>query len=396
MDLQDGLPALQVRQLHGHPAVEPPGPQQRGVQGLGPVGGGQDDHALAALKAVHLRQELVQGLLPLVVAAHAGAAALFADGVDLVDEHDAGGLLIGLPEQVPDLVGSHAHEHLHELRAGDGEEGHFRLPGHGLGQQGLAGARRAHQQDALGHLRADLLVLPWVVEEVHHLHQVLLGLVLSGYVGEFDAGLAGDVDLGTALAELHGTAHGAAHPLHQRPAHELADADEDGNGQNKGQQKAEKGAHLPGLDLCEPAPALPEPVDQVRIVKGGCGIDAGGLGGVGEVNHILLHLGHSHLPVRQHGQEGAVVHLGDLLPHEPGEQERVEQNHHHQDDGVIKDQRFSGFLHFFHFRNSPPVFRSMTNHVLQEPAGKSRTIYEQSGKFLLRPHRTESGSFVRI
>ena len=57
-----------------------------------------------------------------------------------------------------------------------------------------------------------------------------------------------------------------------------------------------------------------------------------------------------------------------------------------------KDQRFSGFLHFFHFRNSPPVFRSMTNHILQEPAGKSRTIYEQSGKFLLqtRERFTES------
>ena len=37
---------------------------------------------------------------------------------------------------------------------------------------------------------------------------------------------------------------------------------------------------------------------------------------------ILLHLGHSHLPVRQHGQEGAVVYLGDLLAHEPGKQER--------------------------------------------------------------------------
>ena len=69
---------------------------------------------------------------------------------------------------------------------------------------------------------------------------------------------------------------------------------------------------------------------------------------------VLLHLGHSHLPVRQHGQEGAVVHLGDLLAHEPGKQERVEQDHHHQDDGIIEDQRFSVLRLALRALSSPP------------------------------------------
>ena len=94
--LQDGLAALQVRQLHRNPPVEPSRTGQRRVQGLGPVGGSQDDDAGVVLKAVHLGQQLVQGLLPLVVAAHAGRSRFLADGVDLVDEHDAGGLLLGL------------------------------------------------------------------------------------------------------------------------------------------------------------------------------------------------------------------------------------------------------------------------------------------------------------
>ena len=34
------------------------------------------------------------------------------------DEHDAGGFLLGLLKQVADLAGTHTHEHLHELRAG--------------------------------------------------------------------------------------------------------------------------------------------------------------------------------------------------------------------------------------------------------------------------------------
>ena len=75
VDLQDVLPALQVRQLHRHPAVEAAGPGQGRVQGLGPVGGRQDDDAGVVLKAVHLGEQLVQRLLPLVVAAHAGRPA---------------------------------------------------------------------------------------------------------------------------------------------------------------------------------------------------------------------------------------------------------------------------------------------------------------------------------
>ena len=122
-------PPLEVGQLHRDAPVKPAGPQQGGVQAVGTVGGGQHHHALGAVKAVHLGEQLVQGLLPLVVAAGELAVTLFADGIDLVDENDAGGLLVGLLEQVPDLGRAPAHEHLHELRAGDGEEGDVCLTG---------------------------------------------------------------------------------------------------------------------------------------------------------------------------------------------------------------------------------------------------------------------------
>ena len=65
-----------------------PGTQQRRVEDVGPVGGGDQDDAALGLEAVHLHQQLVQRLFALVVtAAHAGAAVP-ADGVDLVDEDD--------------------------------------------------------------------------------------------------------------------------------------------------------------------------------------------------------------------------------------------------------------------------------------------------------------------
>jgi hypothetical protein len=49
-----------------------------------------------------------------VTAAHAGSAVP-ADGVDLVDEDDGRGVLLGLLEQVPDPGGADADEHLDEV-----------------------------------------------------------------------------------------------------------------------------------------------------------------------------------------------------------------------------------------------------------------------------------------
>ena len=166
VDLQDLLAALEVGQLHGHPAVKAAGAGQGRVKGFGSVGGGQNDDTGVALKTVHFGQQLVQGLLALIVAAVLAAAALLANGIDLINKHNAGRFLLGLLEQVAHLGGTHAHEHLHELGAGDGEEGHVGLTGHSLGQHGLAGTRRAHQQDALGHLGTNALILAGVVQIV--------------------------------------------------------------------------------------------------------------------------------------------------------------------------------------------------------------------------------------
>ena len=61
--------ALLVGRVDHDLPVESPGPQQRRVEHVRPVGGGQHDHALVAGEAVHLGEDLVQRLLALVVTA---------------------------------------------------------------------------------------------------------------------------------------------------------------------------------------------------------------------------------------------------------------------------------------------------------------------------------------
>ncbi len=120
---------------------KPPGSQQGGIEDVGAVGGGHDDHALGGVEPVHLREHLVERLLPLVVAAAEPGPPLAADGVDLVHEDDGGGLLARRLEEVAHPAGADPDEHLHEVRPAHREERHPRLTGDGPGQQRLPGAR---------------------------------------------------------------------------------------------------------------------------------------------------------------------------------------------------------------------------------------------------------------
>ena len=243
MHLEDLLAALEIGQLHGHAPVKAAGARERRVERLGPVRGGEDDDAVVALEAVHLGQQLIERLLALVVAADL-PVTLFADGVDLVDEHDARRFLLGLAEQVAHLARAHADEHLHELRTGHGEKRHVRLTGNGLGQHRLAGSRRADEQDALGHGCADVLIFRRVVQVVDDLGQVFLGLILTGDIGEFDALGGLDIDLRVRAAEPEHHGVRPAGLVRHALEHELAEGDKKHDRQQPRQQERQKRRHL--------------------------------------------------------------------------------------------------------------------------------------------------------
>ena len=154
VDAKDFLAAANVRSTHDHAPVKSAGAQQRGIEHIGTVGGRDQDDAIVGFEAVHLDEQLVQGLLALVVSTAEAGAAMAADRVDFVDEDDAGGVLLALLEEVADAAGADADEHLDEVRAGDGEERNIGLAGDGPGEQGFAGSRRPDEQHALGNAAA--------------------------------------------------------------------------------------------------------------------------------------------------------------------------------------------------------------------------------------------------
>ncbi len=70
--------------------VEAARAQERGVEDVGAVRRRDEDDVGLRVEAVHLDEELVERLLALVVPAAEARTAVTADGVDLVDEDDAG------------------------------------------------------------------------------------------------------------------------------------------------------------------------------------------------------------------------------------------------------------------------------------------------------------------
>ncbi len=206
VDFQDLLAADDVGVRHDDLAVEAAGAQQRRVEHVGPVRRRDDDDALVRLEAIHLDKQLVQRLLALVVAAAEAGAAVAADGVDLVDEDDAGRVLLRLIEHVAHARRADADEHLDEVGARDREERHVRFAGDGARDQRLAGAGRADEEAAARDASAEALELLRIAQELDDLLQILLGLVDAGDVLEGDAAMRLGEELRLRLAEAHGAA----------------------------------------------------------------------------------------------------------------------------------------------------------------------------------------------
>ena len=123
-----------VRIGHGHLAVETPGTQQCRIEHIGPVGSGDQDHALVGLEPVHFHQQLIEGLLAFVIAPAKSGAAVAPDSIYFVDEDDAGRIFLALFEHVAHAAGADADKHLDKVRTRYREERDIGLAGDGPGE----------------------------------------------------------------------------------------------------------------------------------------------------------------------------------------------------------------------------------------------------------------------
>ena len=179
VDVQDALPALHVGRRDEDLAVEAPGRSSAGSSFSRRLEAAMTTtSSLVPKPSISTSSWLrVWSFSPVTSLPRAAA-----DRVELVDEDDRRRVLARLAEQAPDAGCPEAGEHLHEGGRRLREEVRARLVGHGLGEQGLAGAGRAVQQDALRHPRAERLEPPRVAQELDDLRELVLGLVGAGHL----------------------------------------------------------------------------------------------------------------------------------------------------------------------------------------------------------------------
>jgi hypothetical protein len=115
--LEDTETTVEVGTGYDHTSIETTGTHKRWVKNVRTVCCGDKDNALIALETVHLYEELIEGLLSLVVTATHTRATVATDSVDLIDEDDTWGVLLSLNEEVTNTGRAHTHEHLHEIGA---------------------------------------------------------------------------------------------------------------------------------------------------------------------------------------------------------------------------------------------------------------------------------------
>mmetsp|Transcript_8389 Transcript_8389/g.28756 ORF Transcript_8389/g.28756 Transcript_8389/m.28756 type:complete len:402 (-) Transcript_8389:352-1557(-) len=221
VDVEDLRPGLQVGQPELHLPVQPPGPEQRGVQGVRSVGGHQDLDVAPRVKAVELVHDLKHGPLNLVVSPRPVVEPGASDGVNLVEEDDASLLAPGHLEELSDHPGPLAHVLLHKLRPDHPDEASVGPVGHGPRQQRLARPRGAVAQNALWGIDPELHELLRVehgkLNDLPHLLDLLLAashvsirhvrLLLHGHHRHAGVDLWRKRDLDLVLVSVHTHAH---------------------------------------------------------------------------------------------------------------------------------------------------------------------------------------------
>ena len=193
---------------------------------------------------------------------------------------------------------------------------------------------------------------------VHDLPQAVLGLVLTGHIGELDALGGFDIDPGVAPAEAEGHRIGPAGPVHHLLCHILSEQIEQRKRQNPAEQQRDPGAGLFDDLAVAVHLVVQQPLGQIRVGEHTRLVDDGVVL-IGKEDLIFrgLDIGPGDLAVFHHRDKGIVVHLPDLPLGQPWHHKQVEQQQHQHHHSIVIEERLLRFFHFIH-REPSTSYRS--------------------------------------
>mmetsp|Transcript_9135 Transcript_9135/g.14464 ORF Transcript_9135/g.14464 Transcript_9135/m.14464 type:complete len:384 (-) Transcript_9135:217-1368(-) len=132
--------------------------EQCRIQRVGAIGGHDHLDVGGLIESVHLIQQFQENTLHLAIGTGLGVESLGGDGVDLVDEYDAGGVFAREAEDVADHAGSFAEVLLDEFGSYHGDEGGGGCVGDCFCHHGFTCPRRTIQQDTPRRINPNLRI----------------------------------------------------------------------------------------------------------------------------------------------------------------------------------------------------------------------------------------------
>ena len=115
MYLKDIDTSLQIRAVYDDSPVKTAGTQQRLIEHLRSVRRRKYEKPLRRIKSIHLRKQLIQRLLTLIITSAVAAVTALSDRINLIDKDDARRIFLRLLKQVTHTRCSDTDEHLHKI-----------------------------------------------------------------------------------------------------------------------------------------------------------------------------------------------------------------------------------------------------------------------------------------
>mmetsp|Transcript_16893 Transcript_16893/g.29072 ORF Transcript_16893/g.29072 Transcript_16893/m.29072 type:complete len:407 (+) Transcript_16893:208-1428(+) len=228
VNAKDTSTSPEVGKVHSDLPVETSRTKECLIKNVNPVGGCNGDNSRVSIESIHLYQNLVNSLFPLIVSTSESSTTLTSDSIDLINEDNAGSVLLRLREDVTDTRRSNTNEHLNELRSRDGDEGHSSLTSNSLGKKGLTSTGRSIKDNSPWNSAAVLRVHLRLLQEINNLSQLQLGAIASSNILKVHASIRNHLNFGLGLTHSHGVSRSAHTSGHSTAASTTGEEKETG------------------------------------------------------------------------------------------------------------------------------------------------------------------------
>jgi hypothetical protein len=203
VDTQDTGTSLEVREVDSDLSVETARTKQSRIKNVDTICGGNGNDTGVSVETIHLDQNLVDSLFALVVTPALTTTALTSDGINLINEDDAGGVLLCLAKDVTDTGSSHTDKHLYKLGTRDTDERNTGLSGNSLGEKSLSGSWRTVKDHTTGDLASVLGVRLGLLQKVNDFFEFQFSTVAPGDIVKGYTGIGDHLDLSLGLSKAH-------------------------------------------------------------------------------------------------------------------------------------------------------------------------------------------------